>query len=94
MEAEAETKIDESHWKKLKTEDNAEHEFNVHFSTFWHLTYLVTVNNISIPISENWNMMNNLGREWRYGLSFSSFRTFNSELTKSLEWMDKNCRQA
>lgn len=70
---------------------DARHEFNVHFFTFWHLTYLATVNTStseSVSISKNWKMMNDLGRKWKGELSANDFEKFNTKLTKALVQMD------
>lgn len=68
----------------------ARQEFNIHFVTFWHLTYLATVFNQFGPTLRNWKMMNKIAKVWKKGLSLTGFRTFNNRLSVMLIFMDQS----
>lgn len=66
---------------------NARREFNVHFTTFWHLAHLATFDSRTGPITTSWSLIAYAGKKWKDGIT-SEFTSFDGKLTRILSWME------
>lgn len=68
---------------------DARREFNIYFTTFWHLAHLATYASQLQPISASWYVIASAGKIWKNGMDAESYFLFDSKLTKELAWMEK-----
>lgn len=71
---------------------NARREFNVHFTTFWHLVHLATYNSGLDHIETSWRMLSTVAGVWKKDIGSEGWWQFNCKMTNELDSIHKKLR--